>query len=79
MLEAVIDRYIESGRVTDEVRIITAEGIAKYNGQSYQRINITGGEMDGAGVSSPATGADDVVEPPNWSGIEKWAMKFLGM
>ena len=79
MLEAVIDRYIESGKVTDEVRIITAEGIAKYNGQSYQRINVTDGEIDGAGVSSPATGADDVVEPPNWSGIEKWVMKFLGM
>lgn len=79
MLDAVIDRYIESGKTTDEVRIITAEGIAKYNGQSYQRIDITDGEMDGAGVSSPATGADDVVEPPNWSGIEKWAMKFLGM
>ena len=79
MLEAVIDRYIESGRVTDEVRVITAEGIAKYNGQSYQRINITEGEIEGADVSSPSTGADDVVEPPNWSGIEKWAMKFLGM
>ena len=79
MLDAVIDRYIESGKTTDEVRIITAEGIAKYNGQSYQRIDITDGEMDGAGVSSPATGADDVVEPPSWSGIEKWAMKVLGM
>ena len=79
VLDAVIDRYIESGKVTDEVRIITAEGIAKYNGQSYQRIDITDGEIDGAGVSSPAAGADDVVEPPNWSGIEKWVMKFLGM
>lgn len=79
MIDAVIERYIESGRVTDEVRVITAEGIAKYNGQSYQRVNITDGEMDGAGVSSPAAGADDVVEPPNWSGIEKWVMKYLGM
>ena len=79
VLDAVLDRYIESGKVTDEVRIITAEGIAKYNGQSYQRIDITDGEIDGAGVSSPAAGADDVVEPPNWSGIEKWVMKFLGM
>ena len=79
MIDAVIERYIESGRVTDEVRVITAEGIAKYNGQSYQRVNITDGEMDGAGVSSPAAGADDVVEPPSWSGIEKWVMKYLGM
>ncbi len=79
VLDAVIDRYVESGKVTDEVRIITAEGIAKYNGQSYQRINITDGEIEGSNISSPSTGTDDVVEPPSWSGIEKWVTKFLGM
>ena len=78
IVDAMIDRYIESGKATDQVRIVTAEGIAQYNGQSYQRIDIKDGDIDGAGISSPSSGADDVVEPPDWSGFEKWVMKFLG-
>lgn len=76
-VDAMIDRYEESGRTDDQVRIITANGVAQYNGQSYQRVNITDGTANDLDLTSPKTDAGDVVEPPDWTWLQQWMQKLF--
>ncbi len=72
--DAMIDRYEESGKADDMVRIKLADGMAQYHRQSFQRVNITEGEAD-IDLSGLKTDSADLTEPPDWTWLLQGAMK----
>ena len=76
LADAMIDRYEESGRTDDIVRIKLADGMAQRHRQSFERINITEGEAD-IDLSGLKTDSADLTEPPDWTWLLDGVKKLL--